>query len=266
MTERDYVLGTHDEEIARLALQHRVWRPHVRDAWQQAGLAAGQTALDVGCGPGWATLDLAEAVGPRGRVVAVDQSERFLDHLRARNSQVEVAARNLSVEPLPELAADLAWCRWIFAFVADPRGLLARVRAALRPGGAVVIHEYFDYAAWRMLPRCSELEEFVAAVMQAWRDDGGEPDVGANLAAWAAEDDFTVEAVRPLVFLPAPGEPMWEWPIAFVRTGLARLVALGRLPAARAADLDASIAAAATRPGVRLCTPAVVELIARRAR
>src|SRR5262249_55936375 len=55
--ERDYVLGTHDAEIARLGLQHRVWRPRVLDAWRRAGLTSGWTAVDVGCGPGYASLD-----------------------------------------------------------------------------------------------------------------------------------------------------------------------------------------------------------------
>ena len=73
-TERDYVLGTNDEEIQRLALQHRVWRPRALDAWRRAGFTAGQTLLDVGCGPGHATVDLAGIVGPSGRVVAVDRS------------------------------------------------------------------------------------------------------------------------------------------------------------------------------------------------
>ena len=62
--DRDYVLGTHDEEIARLGLQHRVWRPRALDAWTRAGFTQGQTLLDVGCGPGHASVDLAELVGP----------------------------------------------------------------------------------------------------------------------------------------------------------------------------------------------------------
>ena len=74
--ERDYVLGTHDEEIERLALQHRVWRPRASDAWRRAGFTQGQTILDVGCGPGHATLDLAEIVGQSGRVVALDRSRQ----------------------------------------------------------------------------------------------------------------------------------------------------------------------------------------------
>ena len=81
--ERDYVLGTHEEEIERLGLQHRVWRPRALDAWARAGFSRGQTLIDVGCGPGHATLDLAEIVGPSGRVVAVDRSRRFLDAVAA---------------------------------------------------------------------------------------------------------------------------------------------------------------------------------------
>ena len=81
--EREYVLGTHDEEIARLGLQHRVWRPRALDGWLEAGFTTGQTLVDVGCGPGYATIDLAEIAGPSGRVVAIDRSQRFLDALQA---------------------------------------------------------------------------------------------------------------------------------------------------------------------------------------
>jgi SAM-dependent methyltransferase len=72
--DREYVLGTHDDEVSRLALQHRVWRPRALDAWRRAGFMVGQTLLDLGCGPGHAAADLAEIVGPSGRVVAIDQS------------------------------------------------------------------------------------------------------------------------------------------------------------------------------------------------
>ena len=76
-TDRDYVLGTHDEELARLGLQHRVWRPVVLDCWQTAGLTVGKRVLDVGAGPGYATVDLAEIVGPTGEVVALERSRNF---------------------------------------------------------------------------------------------------------------------------------------------------------------------------------------------
>src|SRR6266496_2004890 len=81
-TERDYVLGTHDEELERLGLQHRVWRPAVLDCWQKAGITLGKRVLDVGAGPGYATVDLAEIVGPTGEVVALERSKNFVRAMR----------------------------------------------------------------------------------------------------------------------------------------------------------------------------------------
>ena len=77
--KRHNVLGTHDEEIARLGLQHRVWRPTVLECWQRAGIGRGNRVIDVGAGPGFATLDLAEIVGPTGEVLAAERSSRFLE-------------------------------------------------------------------------------------------------------------------------------------------------------------------------------------------
>ena len=77
-TERTYFLGTHDEEIKRLGLQHRVWRPTVLDCWRRAGIGPGSKVLDVGAGPGFAAADLSEIVGPDGVVVAVERSARFV--------------------------------------------------------------------------------------------------------------------------------------------------------------------------------------------
>ena len=49
--DRDYVLGTHDEELSRLGLQHRVWRPTALDCWHRAGITIGSRVLDVGADP-----------------------------------------------------------------------------------------------------------------------------------------------------------------------------------------------------------------------
>src|SRR5215467_4649361 len=89
--DRDYVLGTHEEELARLGLQHRVWRPVVLECWQRAGITVGKRVLDVGAGPGYAAIDLAEIVGPAGEVVALERSQNFI-----RAMQRMCSARSLA--------------------------------------------------------------------------------------------------------------------------------------------------------------------------
>ena len=265
--EQAHVLGTHDEEIHRLGLQHRVWRPRALDAWRRAGISTGQTVLDIGCGPGYASLDLAEIVGPSGKVLAMDKSRRFLDALasfqRERGiSNIQSHGIDLNDAELPVVKADAAWTRWVYAFVREPRGLLVRVAKRLKSGGVYVIHEHIDYSTWRLAPRLPELEEYVQAVMDSWRADGGEPDIGLELPAWLHELGFEVKALNPIVDVVPPSNFVWQWPSAFVEVGMKRLVELGRMQQERASAILRAFRLREQDPNTLMITPAVLEIIA----
>ena len=265
--EQEYVLGTHDEEIARLGLQHRVWRPRALDAWMRAGFTTGQTIVDAGSGPGYATIDLAEIVGPTGRVIAIDKSPRFLDALQTnaarRNlTNIDVLNADLDDDALPNLQADGIWVRWVFAFVRHPQELLAKLTRMLKPGGAIVVHEYFDYSTWRIAPRSAAFEEFVAAVMASWRDNGGEPDIGLDLPRWMSEQGLRVTRRHPIIDIISPSSFIWEWPKTFIEVGLARLVDLGRMTPDQAKSVRDDVASRAAAAHTLMTTPAVMEIVA----
>lgn len=270
--ERDYVLGTHDEEIDRLGLQHRVWRPKASDAWQRAGFSVEQTLLDVGCGPGYATLDLAEIVGRTGKVIGVDRSRRFLDHLESQLelrgiSHVETVELDLDDESLAErLPRDMdgAWCRWVFAFVQNPKALLSRVAGALRRGGTMVIHEYFDYSTWRLIPPSAAQELFVRKVMETWRATGGEVEIGTAIPQWLGELGFSIKSARPLIEIAGPSDYFWQWPRAFVDVGVERMRELGSLSEDEASQVRRALDDAERDPRSLMVTPAVIEIIARK--
>jgi len=268
MTETEYVLGTHDEEIARLGLQHRVWLAHATAAWGRAGFAEGQTIIDLGAGPGYATIELARLVGPQGRVIAIERSRRFLDHLESERARLGLPHidvieadldRGLDLRP----AADGLWCRWVVAFVRDPRQVISGLRGMLREGARVAFHEYGEYKTWRLLPDSPELNEFVDVVIASWRADGGEPDGGRAIPGWLQASGFTVESVKPIIEVVTPSDFMWQWPRAFVKNGTERLQALGALDAARAQRIRDAFDEAENTPGTRLVTPLVLETIAR---
>ena len=84
---------------------------------------------------------------------------------------------DLDTDDLPPMRADGAWVRWVFGFLTRPRDLVSRLASALRPGAALVVHEYFDYGAWRFTRRSPLFEEFVATVIRSWRATGGEPNI-----------------------------------------------------------------------------------------
>lgn len=266
-SDRDYVLGTHDEEIERLGLQHNVWRPRAMAAWQRAGFTVGQTLIDVGCGPGYATLDLAELVGPRGRIIAVDRSRRFLDTLDARRrargfDNVSIVEADLDVATFDEGAADGAWCRWVTAFVSRPRELLERVAHGLKPGARFVLHEYFDYATWRAMPRSPLFESFVEATIANWRRSGGEPDIALDIPTWLEDLGFAIESLTPIIDVIAPRDYVWQWPKSFVNVGLQRLIELGAIDERKAAEIAKAFEEIDADPSARMITPAVLEIIA----
>ena len=267
--DRDYVLGTHDEEIQRLGIQHLAWRGHAWAAWRRAGFTLGQTILDLGCGPGFAAVDLAELVGREGRILALDASTRFLDHLRARLEaigapNVEPRQTNLDSSLPVDGTIDGAWCRWVAAFVKDPEHLVARLAPLVRPGGTVVFHEYSEYRTWRMLPDLPDLDAFVETVIRVWREDGGEPDIGRSLPTWLERHGFEIVRVQPIVEVVTPADLMWQWPRAFILGGPRRFQELGAMSEAEAAGLRDAFLEAEARPGARMLTPTVLEIIARR--
>lgn len=219
MSDGDYVLGTRDDEVERLGLQHRVWRGRVLEAFRRARIRSGQTVIDVGAGPGFVSADLAELVGPSGKVIALERSAHFLDRLRARGlANIEVREQDVS-EPFAVEGADASWCRWLLSFVPDPQATIRHIGAALRPGGTALFHEYAAYETWRMMPPHPLHQRFRANVEQSWRDSGGEPDIALWLPGWLADAGFEIVETRLLADIISPADEAWEWPRSFMETG-----------------------------------------------
>ena len=265
--ERDYVLGTHEQEVERLGLQHRVWRPHVLSCWHRTGITVGKRILDVGAGPGYATLDLAEIVGPTGEVVAVERSHNFIQALQERVTRrgltnVKAHEIDLMVDPLPAGRYDFSWCRWVAAFVSDP-GLLIQKLSRVLPSGAVsIFHEYSQYDTWRYYPSLPHHGPFRDLVVQTWRESGGEPDAGPVVIALLRKNGFRIRSVQPLIFCVRPTEYMWQWAAEFVDNYLPRLQDAGRIDQAFVDKLREELAHAEAGADSTMITPLVLEIIA----
>jgi SAM-dependent methyltransferase len=266
--EKDYVLGTDDVEIGRLGVQHDIWTPRMLECWDRAGIEEGMRVLDVGCGPGYAALDLGQRVGPTGEVVGVERSQRFVTYGMQRciargTDHVHFVQQDV-LEPLPD-DFEASWCRWVASFVQSPQQLVANIAAALRPGGVAMFHEYVNYASWRMAPQRPLLEEFVAHVMASWRDAGGEPDVALQLPALLEQHGFRIRHVEPIAWMLSPQQPAWRWLASYIETGPERLRELKRVDAAWIERLHAELRETERTPGQRMMTPTVLEIIAEKA-
>lgn len=119
-------------------------RHRIRDA---AGLQPGQTVADIGAGTGLFVPLFAEAVGPRGSVVAVEIQPGFLAHIeeRARKEGLEQVRTHLGGERsagLPESSIDAAFICDTYHHFEYPRSMMASIHEALRPGGALIVIDF----------------------------------------------------------------------------------------------------------------------------
>lgn len=275
----EYVLGTDDIELIRLGVQHRLWSDVAHSAWRAAGLRPGHRVLDVGCGPGFASLDLAEWVGARGMVLGVDESAFFVESFQRRataliapNARAVVgdvqkldAAIAMGAEPATSF--DLAYARWVLCFVPDPDAVVAGMAAALRPGGRVVVHDYVNYeggfACAHGDPRFGVV---IRAIAKSWRDRGGNPDIVGRLPELFARHGLELEhhGVHQRIARPAGGawSAMWSWPDMFWPSVLPRLVDSGHLTKIEKDAFDAYWRERAADPHWFMIPPPVHEMIA----
>lgn len=254
----------------RLGLQHRLWAWHAHRAWERAGLRPGWRVLDVGCGPGWAAMDMAEIVGPDGAVIGVDESETYVEafnkHAQSTGTTWASAwtadAAAISKAPISHTGFDMAWARWVMCFVPDPEAVVREVARLLRLGGRFVIQDYFNYASLTLAPRREAFSRGVAAIDRSWRDHGGNPDVMGDMPRLVRRAGLRVVSMDVIQRFARPDEQMWTWPTVFWKTFLPRLVASGHLSDG---EHDAFVKAwddASDDPDSFIHLPAVYEIVA----
>ena len=101
-----------------------------------AGVAGGQRALDVGCGPGALTGELVKRLGPES-VSAVDPSAPFVTATQERYPGVDVQVAAADDLPFPDDRFDATLAQLVVHFMKDPVAGLNEMRRVTRPGGVV---------------------------------------------------------------------------------------------------------------------------------
>ncbi|WP_328967725.1 methyltransferase domain-containing protein [Streptomyces sp. NBC_00239] len=181
----------HHESVLR---SHR-WRTAANSAAYLLGeLRPGMALLDIGCGPGTITADLAELVAP-GPVTAVDHAEGVLGQARAHAAErgldtVEFRVADVHALDFPDDSFDVVHAHQVLQHVGDPVRALREMRRVCRPGGIVAARDA-DYAAMTWYPASPGLERWQRLYDAVARANGGEPDAGRRLRAWAREAGFT---------------------------------------------------------------------------
>jgi SAM-dependent methyltransferase len=204
-----YLHGHHDSVLR----SHR-WRTAENSAGYLLGyLQSGMRVLDVGCGPGTITADLAALV-PSGEVVGIDAASDVLDGARqeaSRRGQANVRFETGDVYRLAfgDGAFDVVHAHQVLQHLSDPVAALAEMRRVCRPGGVVAARDG-DYGGFFWFPADPGLDEWQALYRDVARALGGEPDAGRHLLAWARAAGFaSIEASGSAWCYTGPDDRPW---------------------------------------------------------
>jgi SAM-dependent methyltransferase len=177
----------------RLRILARTLHAGTSALFDRLDVGAGLQCLDVGCGGGDVTLELARRAGPRGRVVGVDIDAAKLD--MARQEAAEQGVTNVEFRPIDIRTAeagtgfDLVYARFLLTHLPDPAAAIAAFSRALRPGGLLIVED-IDFKGNFAWPETAAFRRYCELYYAVVRPRGGDPDIGPRLPILLADGGF----------------------------------------------------------------------------
>jgi len=192
MTTDTYIHG-HHESVLR---SHR-WRTAENSAaFLLPVLEPGMSLLDVGCGPGTVTIDLASRVS---RAVGVDRAPSVLAAAREAavgKKNVEFLEGDAYALPFADDSFDVVYAHQVLQHLTDPVAVLREMRRVAKPGGYVAVRDA-DYEAMTWFPRIAGLDDWIALYHEVAEANSHDADAGRKLLSWVLEAGYDPAGVVP---------------------------------------------------------------------
>ena len=192
--------GTYTHGHHESVLRSHTWRTAVNSAgYLLDSISPHMTILDVGCGPGTITADFAALV-PGGHVVGLEHAPEVLD--QARNTAVERGLKNVKFEvgdvhalEYPNDTFDIVHAHQVLQHLSDPIRALREMCRVVKPSGIVAARDT-DFSSMAWYPDVSGMNEWRDLYIRVARSNGGEPNAGRQLHAWARKAGFDRDRMK----------------------------------------------------------------------
>ena len=261
----DYALRPSEAEVERYAMMARAARESEADLWAAAGIGAGASVADVGCGPGALFPALVDAVGADGKVAGVDGDPAAValsQALVAANGWPNVTAQvgRADATGLPADSFDVVMMRHVLAHNGPTeQAIVDHLARLVRPGGHVYLVDVFGEAI-AVVPSDPDLDELDATYRRFHAARGNDLRTGLRLETLLTRAGLEVVAYRGWFNIVKPQgamrPPSWAACEAMVAAGFATQddvsrwdAALTRLMAQQPTVFASLFGAIGRRPG-----------------
>lgn len=178
MKTEKYFVDIGEEGSKGLDLLDYCFNQTTQDFLMHAGLNVGMTILDIGCGSGVMTCWLAQQVGPKGRVIGIENNENQLKAAKRRAESLSLNHAEFHLCSAYEIDSlkqtfDLVYCRFVLHHLHHPSKVIAKVFQVLNPNGIFVSEEGIVSAAFSY-PFSSAWGDDCIRLPPPWTDVEGE--------------------------------------------------------------------------------------------
>jgi SAM-dependent methyltransferase len=201
-TER-YVIQGGIAGRERLRLLSEVMGQSTRDLLAIVGISPGAVCLDIGCGGGDVSCDLARAVGSTGRVIGIDLDQAKLAIARQEAAQENLANIVFETQDVttwqPNEQFDIVYARFLLTHLPNPGDLISAMSRCMRPGGVIIVED-IDYRGHFAEPACPALDRSVELYTKSVQRRGADPNIGPRLPGLLREagiEDVQMRLVHP---------------------------------------------------------------------
>jgi SAM-dependent methyltransferase len=163
--------------LHRQYLRQASWTRQLRSQlYRRINLLRASAVLDVGCGTGAVTTELASRT--QGQVTGVDIDDRVLAFARQENGDIDYRLASATSLPFPQQSFDVVTCHFLLLWLSEPFAAMSEMRRVLRPGGALLVAAEPDYGGRIDYPPALDLRQHQMAALRA---EGANPLVGREL-------------------------------------------------------------------------------------
>ncbi|GAO16616.1 uncharacterized protein UV8b_01482 [Ustilaginoidea virens] len=195
MTSRKIEAATYTHGHHASVLRSHTWRNALNSAaYLIPHIQPHMKILDIGCGPGTITVDLARLV-PQGHVTGLEREPKVLEQARALADEqgvpnVDFVQGDANALSYAQDTFDIVLCHQLLQHVKDPVGILREMRRVAKPGGIVAAREA-DFGSFAWYPEVAGMAQWQLLYRRVARANGGEPDAGRMVHAWAKKAGFS---------------------------------------------------------------------------